>query len=515
MASQSGDMAGVIDLAHAAPFRLGKVEVHPGTRQLIRDGRSETLEPRVMKVLVALARAEGAIVTRDELTQSCWGGRVVGENAIHRAISRVRDVALKFAGDSFQLETITKVGYRLIVPGAEPPASAALAAEPVAPAIDRRRLLLGGAAALGLAGAAAWFGNRPPAGGGPPAEALELYRQGQLLQRQSLDEQVKQAVAFFSQAVKIDPSYADAWGALALSYRNILESYADGQEASAANLARSAARRALALDPGNADAQAALILIEPHFRRWGAFEKDVRGLLAEHPNHWVLRAEAAHILYQVGRWEEGIEHGRKVLEIDPFLPMAHHSLARALWSAGQLQEANSLIDKAVERWPAHYLLWNTKYNILAFSGRAAAAIAAFSDPERPTFGVAPTAAYNRAVLARAIETGSPGDVAAALAIHRSQALAQVSNVPHSALVFAALGQADLTFEALDAYFFGKGPMAGAAPAAIGPYTRRYTSFLFTPPMAPLRSDPRFTALTAAIGLDDYWRATNSAPDYRR
>jgi DNA-binding winged helix-turn-helix (wHTH) protein len=509
-------MAGAIDLAHAAPFRLGQVEVHPGTRQLIRAGKSETLEPRVMKVLVALAWAEGAILTRDELTQSCWGGRVVGENAIHRAISRLRDVALKFGGGSFQLETITKVGYRLIVPGAEPPASAVLAAEPAAPAIGRRRLLIGGsAAALGLAGAAAWFVNRPAAGHVPPGEALELYRQGKLLQRQGLDEQVKQAIAFFSQAVKIDPLYADAWGALALSYRNLLESYAEGQEASAANLARSAARRALALDRDNADAAATLILIEPHFRRWAEFEQDVRGLLSKHPDHWVLRSEAAHILYQVGRWEEGIEHGRKVLEIDPFLPMAHNSLARALWSAGRLQEAHSLIDKAVERWPAHYTLWNTKYNILAFSGRAAAAIAAFADPERPTFGVAPTAAHNRTVLARAIETGSPDDVAAALAIHRSQALAQVSNIPHSALVFAALGQADLTFEALDAYFFGRGPMVGAGPSGLGPYARRYTYFLFAPPMARVRSDPRFAALTAAIGLDDYWGRTNSVPDYRR
>ena len=44
-----------VNLADVPPFRLGDVEVHPSTRQLIRDGRSETLEPRLMQVLVVLA----------------------------------------------------------------------------------------------------------------------------------------------------------------------------------------------------------------------------------------------------------------------------------------------------------------------------------------------------------------------------------------------------------------------------------------------------------------------------
>ena len=35
----------------------------------------------------------GAIVTRDELTMSCWDGRVVGEDAINRILSRLRTVA--------------------------------------------------------------------------------------------------------------------------------------------------------------------------------------------------------------------------------------------------------------------------------------------------------------------------------------------------------------------------------------------------------------------------------------
>ena len=46
-----------------------------------------------MQVLVALAQARGRVITRDELIERCWGGRIVGENAIDRVISRIRQVA--------------------------------------------------------------------------------------------------------------------------------------------------------------------------------------------------------------------------------------------------------------------------------------------------------------------------------------------------------------------------------------------------------------------------------------
>jgi tetratricopeptide (TPR) repeat protein len=76
---------------------------------------SETLEPRVMQVLVALADSRGEVVSRDELIARCWGGTIVGDNAIQRAIYVLRDLAAGGLGQaSFAIETITKVGYRLV-----------------------------------------------------------------------------------------------------------------------------------------------------------------------------------------------------------------------------------------------------------------------------------------------------------------------------------------------------------------------------------------------------------------
>jgi len=111
----------IIALAHEPPFTLGVLRLLPPTREIIGpDGARTVVEPRVMQVLIALAQADGAIVTRDALIASCWEGRIVGEDAINRVISRLRHAGAE-TGGVFRVETVTRIGYRLVVG----PASAA------------------------------------------------------------------------------------------------------------------------------------------------------------------------------------------------------------------------------------------------------------------------------------------------------------------------------------------------------------------------------------------------------
>jgi DNA-binding winged helix-turn-helix (wHTH) protein/TolB-like protein len=100
-----------IDLAHEPPFRLGGLEVRPATRELVAGEARQVLEPRIMQVLVALARRRGEVVSRDDLIAECWGGRVVGDDSIDRCISAIRRLAETHGG--FSVETIVRVGYRL------------------------------------------------------------------------------------------------------------------------------------------------------------------------------------------------------------------------------------------------------------------------------------------------------------------------------------------------------------------------------------------------------------------
>ena len=110
---RNGQLRAPIVLAHEQSFRIGGAEFRPATREVVFAGEASVTEPRVMQFLIALHRAGGAVVNKDDLLQSCWEGRIVGEDAINRVVSRLRGVAEKDAGGQFRIETITKVGYRL------------------------------------------------------------------------------------------------------------------------------------------------------------------------------------------------------------------------------------------------------------------------------------------------------------------------------------------------------------------------------------------------------------------
>src|ERR1700761_2914109 len=109
-----------MQLAHEAALAVGWLQVSPATREVEWPGGREVLQPRVMQVLVVLARAEGAVVSRDDLIAACWDGRIVSEDAINFVVAQVRKLAQRTG--AFRLETIPRVGYRLVAEGAAQPA---------------------------------------------------------------------------------------------------------------------------------------------------------------------------------------------------------------------------------------------------------------------------------------------------------------------------------------------------------------------------------------------------------
>jgi DNA-binding winged helix-turn-helix (wHTH) protein/TolB-like protein len=103
-----------VDLAREPDFALGQLTVRPSLRRIVRDGREEAVQPRVMQVLVALARAKEAVVSREELVETCWDGIVVGDDSITHSIAKVRQLADCNGAQAFEIETIARVGYRLV-----------------------------------------------------------------------------------------------------------------------------------------------------------------------------------------------------------------------------------------------------------------------------------------------------------------------------------------------------------------------------------------------------------------
>jgi DNA-binding winged helix-turn-helix (wHTH) protein/tetratricopeptide (TPR) repeat protein len=494
---------GRVVLAHEPPLSVGNLRVDPPTRQIESDTSRETLEPRVMQVLVALARANGRIVTRDELIAWCWDGRIVGEDAINRAIFRLRQVANEIGGGSFGVETITKVGYRLTGQTVASPATRAK------PAVDRRTWIVAAAAsAVGVGAGIAWL---KPWRHRPDPEAIELVRLGDVAQRASRPDQTRQAVTYFERAVRRDPQYGAAWGALALSYTHGLDGFSEAQLASFPARIRAASARALELDPDNADAQLARACVSPMYRNWTRMEPELRRIRDLYPDHWLANGRLAILYYQVGRLLEGAALHRHVIDRNPMIPGPYAFAATALSNAGKVQEADALLKEAADRWPANPFIWAARYNHLLFSGRPASAAALVADPEARPSGMPDEEVEPYFSLARAVERRQSADIDSILRFLTELAMSDVRAIGDAAPLFSLLGRPDLAFASMDRYFLDRGSFGKASP--IGPYTRRYTDFLFWTPMAEARSDRRFSELTNRIGLDAYWAARNMPKPY--
>jgi DNA-binding winged helix-turn-helix (wHTH) protein len=100
-----------INLARADGFQIGQLVFIPASREMRFGGDTHRVEPRVMQVLICLHGADGRVVAREDLLKRCWGGCVVSEDAIQRAISKARKL-LALDGD-FAIGTVSRVGYRL------------------------------------------------------------------------------------------------------------------------------------------------------------------------------------------------------------------------------------------------------------------------------------------------------------------------------------------------------------------------------------------------------------------
>lgn len=502
---------GRVVLAHELPFTLGLATISPSLREIRNGERRETVEPRVMQVLVALARASGEIVTRDELIATCWDGRIVGDDSVNRVMSRIRKIAEGIGCGSFHVETVPRVGYRLKIGStgeAVDMAEAPIASADVTPPIARRPLLqgFGSVAAVAAIGAGAWIAL--PRVHEPDPAAQRFYERGIAARGQNALASAEQAVAYFRQATRIDPAYAQAWGALAWGYRSLLEYGPRSDAANLTMLARSAAARALELEPNNPDARAAVLLLKPFFGNWAEIERGCEALLAKHPDHSITQYNLAFVKTETGRWREALPHYRKLAEREPFWPLARMQLFRTYLCTGRLEEAEEQIETALRLWPRQIDVWTTRLRHLLITGRSTDALALLkNDPARPVdFD---HVLENERLLARAYIEKSPELRRTLLNRLLDATRANPREIIHTAVDAAFLGEVDTAFALLEGYYFGTGTWAAAR------VQRPATTFLFNMMMTNLRRDSRFEPLLASLGLDAFWRSTGNLPDFRR
>jgi DNA-binding winged helix-turn-helix (wHTH) protein/tetratricopeptide (TPR) repeat protein len=507
-----------IELAHQPDFRLGPLEVRPATREVVRGDRHEVLEPRVMQVLVALARADGGVLTRDDLTQCCWDGRVVGEDAINRVISRLRRAAQGIGAGVFRIETLTRVGYRL-VRLAEQETAAGPGPMPRVP--GRRHLLLGAGAlaAVGIGGGLWWA--RPAAGPAPPdmpASVAPLIAQAEAAMVQVDTQGQSQALGLLRRVVEIEPGFGDGWGRLAFLYA--MGASTRGVEAGAMRLrAEAALARSRALDRDNSFGFLAEAMLLPRMGGWTATERLFRRALEVKPGDETASRLYGTLLLAVGRPTAAIPLITPLADRPAPGPGVLYFYAQLLWATDQQEESDAAIERAHQLYPMHFAVWFTRFFLLLYTGRAEQALIVAQDRSGRPPGIPEDEFALNEAAARAFITRSAGDVDAAVAMALAYARRGAGHAENAMQYASALGRLDEAFLVADGYYRGRrfpvGDVRFTREQAV--YTRlrdRRTWRLFVPSTAAMRADPRFAELTQAIGLERYWRDAGVQPDYR-
>jgi DNA-binding winged helix-turn-helix (wHTH) protein/TolB-like protein/Tfp pilus assembly protein PilF len=209
----------------------------------------------------------------------------------------------------------------------------------------------------------------------PDPEALDAYLRGRYFWNRRTEEGLRRSVQYFQQAIAADPTYALAYTGLADSYSLLGSVGEDGMPPTKAMpLAKSAAMKALELDPDLAEGHTSLAYVklsydwdlpgaEREFSR--ALELNPNSATAKHwYSHYFMAAgnlgkatqemrEALQLeplspsinigigwcLYYSRQYDQAIEQFRSVTESDPSLPLAHQTLGMAYQQKGLLEQA--------------------------------------------------------------------------------------------------------------------------------------------------------------------------------
>jgi len=104
---------------HRAPFHLGPWLIEPQLNRISSSRASNRVEPKVMQVLLYLAKHPNQVISREELQGHIWGDTIVGDGSLTHLVSKLRQVLEDNPRSPQFIETISKTGYRLIAHNSE------------------------------------------------------------------------------------------------------------------------------------------------------------------------------------------------------------------------------------------------------------------------------------------------------------------------------------------------------------------------------------------------------------
>ena len=312
-------------------------------------------------------------------------------------------------------------------------------------------------------------------------EAYAHYQIGRTWWNKRSKTGVEKAIQSFTQAIALDPAYAEAYAGLGVCYV-IAPEYTGMPSKETMPKAQAAALKALELDPTLAEPHAVLAGVKGTVFDWSGAEQEYRRAFELNPNYATAHHWFANDLEARGRFNEALGEALRAAELDPLSLVIKAVVANCYRETGQPELAIQLGRKALELDPdfgllhsnlgAHYLQKNSLPEALA--------------ELRKMRTLVPDSSFGLGLLGNALARS--GDRAQAQAVlnelegWRKQGLAVELEL---ARVHLGLGETDQTLTALERAFEN-----GEAP----------TDLAHGPLWQEVRSQPRAQALIRKMNL---------------
>ena len=95
-------------------YRFAEFEIDLSQQELRRLGEAVHIEPQVFDLIVHLVRNHDRIVSKDELIETIWNGRIISEAALSSRINGARRALGDNGNDQALIRTLHKRGFRFV-----------------------------------------------------------------------------------------------------------------------------------------------------------------------------------------------------------------------------------------------------------------------------------------------------------------------------------------------------------------------------------------------------------------
>ena len=311
-------------------------------------------------------------------------------------------------------------------------------------------------------------------------EAYGLYLKGRYAWNERTAEALARARHYFEEAIRIDPNYASAYAGLADAY---VQGPVGLPPSEAIPKARAAARKAIELDDRLAEPHSSLGFI--HFNHdwdWPGAELEFKRAIELNPNYANVHHAYSHYLTSMGRHLESLRESQTALDLDPLETIINTHMEWYLHYARQYDQALAKCLRTLEKDPNFLMSKLILGQTYEQKGMNQQAIAAFQDAIRLSKDD-----IEVGYLGNALAVAGRKDDALGVLVDLQKLSKERRVSPYSiALVYTGLGDRDHAFEWLERAYAERSP--------------QLVILKVEPRFDSIRSDPRFGALMARMGL---------------